>query len=130
MTAGTKKLLTAALLALMVLTAIAARMYFTPQAQTGDKTVSLQVTHGDGSVADFEIRTDGENLRAALEQEGLISGDESAYGLFVTTVDGETADGELRQWWCFTRGGEQLNTGVDDTLIADGEQYEAALSVY
>ena len=59
----------------------------------------------------------------------LIAGDESEYGLFVKTVDGETADDANQEWWCFTKGGEMLMTGVDDTMIADGEQYEATLTV-
>ena len=130
MSVTTKKLLAVGLLALMLIAALLAWLHFAPQAQTGDKTVALEVTHGDGSVVRFDIRTDAQSLRDALEQEGLIAGEESAYGLYVLTVDGETADEALRQWWCFTKGGEQLNTGVDDTLIADGEQYEAALSVY
>ena len=68
-------------------------------------------------------------VRGALEQEGLVQGDESEYGLFVTVVDGETADSEQQQWWCFTKGGEMLMTGVDDTPIADGEQYEITLTI-
>ena len=79
---------------------------------------------------DFTISTDSENLRGALEQEGLISGDESEYGLYVTTVDGETADSSLNQWWCFTKDGEMLMTGVDDTMIADGEHYETFIDTY
>ena len=97
-----------------------------PQPVTGDKTIVFEVTHVDGTQKDFTISTDSENLRGALEQEGLISGDESEYGLYVTTVDGETADSNLNQWWCFTKDGEMLMTGVDDTMIADGEHYETS----
>ena len=88
------------------------------------------MTHVDGTQKDFTISTDSENLRGALEQEGLISGDESEYGLYVTTVDGETADSSLNQWWCFTKDGEMLMTGVDDTMIADGEHYETFIDTY
>ncbi len=130
MSVRSKKLLAAGLLVLMLVAALLFWLRFSPTAQAGDKAIAFQVTHGDGSVKTFDIRTDSETLRAALEQEGLISGDDSGYGLYVTAVDGEAADEAMRQWWCFTRGGEMLNTGVDDTLIADGEQYEAALSVY
>ena len=45
------------------------------------------------------IRTDEEYLRGALEQEDLIEGTESEYGLYVLTVDGETADESEQQWW-------------------------------
>ena len=88
----------------------------------------VTVVHGDGSSKDFAIATDAEFLRGALEEQQLIEGSESEYGLFVTAVDGETADDALQQWWCFTKGGEMLMTGVDTTPIADGEHYEITLT--
>ena len=88
----------------------------------------LEVVHGDESTKEFKIQTESENLRGALEQEGLIDGTESEYGLYVLTVDEETADETQQQWWCITKGGEMLMTGVDDTMIADGEQYEFTLA--
>lgn len=100
-----------------------------PAGNTDSKQITVEVVHGDGSTKDFDITTGSENLRGALEQEaGLIAGEESDYGLFVTTVDGETADAAAEQWWCFTKGGEMLTTGVDDTVIADGDHYEITLT--
>ena len=121
----------AAIVVLVVLVAVAAVCWFAfgPKAVAGGKTITVDVTHKDGTMKTFEITTDAEFLRGALEQEGMVQGDESEYGLFVTVVDGETADSEQQQWWCFTKGGEMLMTGVDDTPIADGEQYEITLTV-
>lgn len=99
-----------------------------PVAQEGGKKLVVTVVHGDGSSKEFKLATDAENLRGALEEQQLIAGDESDYGLFVKTVDGETADDSVQQWWCFTKGGEMLMTGVDDTMIADGESYEITLT--
>lgn len=124
------KIIAGILLVLLVAAAILAYVFLSPSGTAGSKTIVFQVTHSDGSTKEFEISTGSENLRGALEQEALISGDESAYGLFVTTIDGETADDGQRQWWCFTKDGEMLNTGVDDTMIADGEHYEAAIAIY
>ena len=117
-------------LALLVIAAILALIFFYPAGTPGDKNIIFQVTHTDGSVKEFKISTDSENLRGALEQEGLISGEESSYGLFVTSIDGEAADDSLNQWWCFTQDGVMLNTGVDDTMISDGDHYEAAIDTY
>ncbi|MBR0355394.1 MAG: DUF4430 domain-containing protein [Oscillospiraceae bacterium] len=97
--------------------------------EAGRATIVVSVTHGDGSEKEFTISTDAENLRGALEQENLIAGDESEYGLYVKTVDGETADDAKQEWWCFTKGGEMMMTGVDDSLIADGEHYEIVFTV-
>ena len=99
-----------------------------PTAQEGGKKLVVTVVHGDGTSKDFSFATDAENLRGALEEQQLIEGSESEYGLFVTAVDGETADSDQQQWWCFTKGGEMLMTGVDDTMIADGEHYEITLT--
>lgn len=124
------KILAGLVLALLLLAAVLAFVFLRPQAVDGTKNIVFRVTHSDGSEKSFDISTDSENLRGALEQEGLVSGQESAYGLFVTQVDGEAADDSLRQWWCFTRNGEMLNTGVDDTMISDGEHYEAFIDLY
>ena len=99
-----------------------------PAVQEGGKKLVVTVVHGDGTSKDFSIATDAEFLRGALEEQSLIQGSESEYGLYVTSVDGEAADESIQQWWCFTKGGEDLFTGVDDTPIADGDHFEATLT--
>ena len=94
-----------------------------------EKTIAFQVVHKDGSTQDFEIATTAGTLREALEEEGLIAGEESSYGLYVETVDGETADEGNQEWWCLTKGGEMWNYGVDDTQIEDGDAFEFTLTV-
>ena len=112
------------LLAVLVLGALFAYRQFSPEAQTGEKTISVEIVHADGSEKKLSISTDAETLRAALEPEGILAGEDGPYGMFVKTVDGESVDDALQQWWCFTKGGESLMTGVDDTMIADGDAYE------
>ena len=70
----------------------------------GSKTITVTVIQEGVEDKVFTIHTDAEFLRGALEQEKLIEGTESQYGLFVTTVDGVTADESLRQWWNFKDG--------------------------
>jgi len=97
-----------------------------PQPQAGAKTITVQLVYDDVDTT-VTIDTDAEYLRGALEQEKLIVGDESEYGLFVKSVNGRTADDAKQEWWCFTKGGETLMTGVDTTPIADGETFEVTL---
>lgn len=105
--------------------------YFSrPQTQAGDKTVVVEVVHGDASTKEFTYHTDAEYLGEVLVSEGLAEGEDSAYGLFITTVDGETAQDSLRQWWCITREGERVDTGADTTPIADGDHFELTMSTY
>lgn len=97
----------------------------------GSKTITVTVIQEGVENKVFTIHTDAEFLRGALEQEKLIEGTESQYGLFVTTVDGVTADESLRQWWCLNDGeGNMLDTGVDSTPIADGDAFQFVLSTY
>ena len=100
-----------------------------PQAQPGDKNIVVTVVHKDESKKEFKINTSAESLCTACEEQNLIAGEDSDYGLYVKTVDGETVDEDAQEWWCITKGGEMLPTGVDDTMIADGEQYEFTLTV-
>ena len=98
-----------------------------PQGVSGGKTVMVEELHGDESKKSFTLRTGAETLRQACEEQGLLSGRESEYGLYVLTVDGETADENLQQWWCITKNGAEHFYGVDETMIKDGEQYEFTL---
>ena len=95
--------------------------------QVGTKTITVQIIVDGTDTVTKSIQTDAEYLRGALEEEDLIAGEESQYGLFVKTVNGITVDDAKQQWWCFTKGGEDLFTGVDDTPIADGDAFEITL---
>ena len=116
-----------ALLLVLVIGAVLIWNANKPDAQEGGKALVVTVVHGDESSKDFSFTTDAENLRTALEEQELIEGTESEYGLYVTKVDGEEADESLQQWWCFSKDGEDLMTGVDDTMIADGDHYDITL---
>lgn len=126
----TKKKTIIALAVVLALALITGLCYarFAPKGSEGAKEITVSVTHGDGSTKTFPIETDSKNLRGALEEQALISGDDSGETLFVLQVDGEMADSSVQEWWCFTKGGEMLPTGVDDTLIADGDTYEITLT--
>lgn len=105
--------------------------YFTkPQTQAGTKTVMVEVVHADASAKEFTYHTDAEYLGQLLLEEKLADGEQGAYGLFITTVDGETAQDSLKQWWCVTKGGERVDTGADATPIADGDHFELTMSTY
>ncbi len=101
-----------------------------PKGAEGSKTLQIQVVVSKEDTRSFTVHTDEEFLGPALLKEKLIDGEESQYGLFITTVDGVKADDSKHQWWCITKSGEELTTGADSTPIADGESYELTLSTY
>lgn len=119
-----KKRVLALILALVMVFALAAC-----GGKTANATVTVTVVHGDGSSKDFTVKTDKEMLGEALTDEKLVEGEDGPYGLFVKTVDGETADDANQEWWCLTKGGESVNTGVDSTPVEDGAAYELTLTV-
>ncbi len=95
---------------------------------TGLKTVTVDIV-ANGDVSTVTLETETQTLREALEERSLITGDDGDYGLFVTTVNGITANSENEEWWRFTKDGEALLTGVDSIMIADGDHYEVTLTV-
>ena len=92
---------------------LAAVYYFArPQPVAGAKTVTVEVIHGDGSISE-ELGVEGEN---------------GPYGLYIQTVDGETASDADRTYWSLSKDGEITPNGADLTPIADGERYELTLT--
>ena len=90
-----------------------------------EKTITVTVIDDKGESTKFTITTTSPNLRGALEQENLVEGDESEYGLYVKVVNGVRADYDKDgAWWGFYKDGVMLPSGVDDTIIADGDKYE------
>lgn len=98
--------------------------------QEGEKQITVAVVYSDGSTRNFTYVTEAEYLGQVLAEEGLISGTADSYGLFVDTVDGETADyGADGGWWRLWVNGEEAPQGVDATPIADGDAFIWAYTV-
>jgi len=91
----------------------------------GQKTITVTVTDDKGQDTVFTITTTAEYLRGALEQESLVEGEESEFGLYIKVVNGLRADYDLdRAYWNLLKGGAYLMTGADTTPIADGDAFE------
>lgn len=96
-----------------------------PETAAGEKNVTVEVVHSDGSRAEFQYRTEREYLGELLQAEGLIQGEDSEFGLFVKTVDGESVDFDRDQsWWKLTCNGTDAETGADSVVLRDGDVYE------
>jgi len=126
----TKKLLIIGIVILAVLVAAFAIIWGVtrPETSQGAKEIVVIVDYGNDTSDTFEIDTDAEFLREAIEEEVGLEGDESEFGLFIQTVNGVTADESLQQWWCITKGGEAVMSGVDTTPVEDGDQFELTLT--
>ena len=91
------------------------------------KTVNITVIvkDKDGKSTELKVETEKANLADALVEKGLVSGDDSEYGLYVKTVNGTTLDYDKDgAYWAFYTNGEYAIKGVDSTDIVPGENYE------
>ena len=90
----------------------------------GSTQFNFTVVDKDGKETAFEIHTDKTTVGEALLELELIAGEEGAYGLYVKTVNGITADYDVDQtYWAFYVNGEYGMTGVDSTNIEAGATY-------
>ncbi len=91
---------------------------------TGATAITVEVQGADGKSVPFPVNTDEETVGAALLKLGVIAGEDSDYGLYVKTVNGETADYEKDgAYWAFYVNGEYAMTGVDYTAPEAGTTY-------
>ena len=90
----------------------------------GEKEFSLTVRDLDGNETKFLIHTDCETVGDALLALELISGEDGAYGLYVKTVNGITADFDTDgHYWAFYENDTYAASGVDTTKITEGTEY-------
>lgn len=95
-----------------------------PRGIPGEKTITVEVVHKDGTRKSFDITTMEQFLRPALDSIELIDGQDSGYGMFLTTVDGEVADSNVEEWWGTFKDGKLTSFSIDQQPIADKEKYE------
>lgn len=113
---------------LVVLIATLAVIYSTFSAKPveGSKAITIEVVNKAQESTVYELTTDAEFLRQAMEEtEGLtFSGSESEYGMMVDTVNGERADYTLDgAYWGFMVNDEYCNYGIDTQPVMDGDAF-------
>ena len=121
-----KKTRLAVLARVLVAGVLAAADCFTrPKAQAGGKTFTVTVVHSDGTEREFTYTSDQEYLGAVLQAEGLVTGTPGEFGLYMDSVDGETASWEENgAYWAFYEGEDYATASIDLTPITDGAAYK------
>ena len=93
----------------------------------GNKTITIEVVNQADESKEYEVQTDAEFLRQAMEEaDGLeFSGQESEYGMMVEIVNGESAVYDKdKAYWSFMVNGEVCNNGIDTQPIEDGDEFQ------
>jgi flagellar basal body-associated protein FliL len=119
----------AGVLIVVVIAAIFAGVYFKFGAKPveGSKAITIEVIDNEAQSTEYEINTDAEYLRQAMEESGMeFSGTESEeYGMMVETVNGVTADYNADgAYWAFYVDGEYCSYGIDSQPVEDGQAYQ------
>ena len=90
----------------------------------GENVFIFSVFDQDGKETAYEIHTNQTIVGEALQELGLLEGEEGAYGLYVTVVNGIRADYDKDGvYWAFYIDGEYAMSGVDVTEIEAGRSY-------
>ena len=90
----------------------------------GEKSFTFTITDADGNETELTVNTDKTIVGEALQELGLLAGEEGPYGLYVKTVNGITYDYDADgKYWAFYINGEYALTGADETEIENGATY-------
>ena len=91
---------------------------------TGETEFPLIIADQDGTEIRITVRTDKTVVGEALQELGLLEGEEGPYGLYVKTVNGIRADYDKdKVYWAFYVNGDYAMSGVDVTEICAGDEY-------
>ncbi|MDO4502850.1 MAG: DUF4430 domain-containing protein [Coriobacteriia bacterium] len=95
---------------------------------TGATSFTLEVVEPDKDVTTITVNTDAETVGEALVETGVAEGEDSDFGLFITTVNGTRLDYEgTGEYWAFYVNGEFAMESVDKTPVEDGAVYKMAV---
>ena len=129
-----KKALIAVGILVVVLTAMAAVFFiFRPKPAEGSKSITIEVINSAQESKMYELKTDAEYLRQAMEEaKGLeFSGTESEeFGLTLITVNGEDTDFNNGSYWGIFVNGEYGMYGIDSQPVYDGDAFQIVYTVY
>lgn len=95
----------------------------------GSKAVTLEVVNQESKTAKYQVQTDAEFLRQAMEEaQGFtFEGEEGAYGFTLYTINGETHNWSVDgSYWAVYVNGEYGKYGIDSQPVKDGDVFRFA----
>lgn len=96
-----------------------------PEKETGaTQKFTVVVVHSDGTEKEFSYETDEKFVGPVLEKAGLIKGENGAYGMMISEVDGEAIADMNKAYWAIYEGEEYAMQGIDTTPVKDGLVYK------
>jgi len=122
------------IVALIAVIAIMAAVFFffREKPVEGSKSITIEVVNKAQESTMYELKTDAEYLRQAMEEaKGLeFSGTESQYGLTVEVINGENTDFNNGSYWSFYVNDAYCNYGIDTQPVLDGDAFKIVYTIY
>lgn len=131
-----KKKIIAAVVVIAVI-AVFAGVYaaFSPKTSQGAKSYTVEVVNKEGESKTYSGKTDAEYLSGLMDElaaagDFSYDGTTSEYGLYITAINGETADYNTDgSYWSIYVNGEYGSYGADAQPVADGDAFKFAYEV-
>ena len=124
-----------AVLAVICLLFVAYKL-LSPKTSQGSKTITIEVTDNNAQTKTYELKTDAEFLSQAMDElakagDFSYEGTNGDYGLYITAVNGVTADYDADgAYWSIYVNGEYGSYGADSQPVADGDKFGFVYEVY
>ncbi|MBQ6442750.1 MAG: DUF4430 domain-containing protein [Lachnospiraceae bacterium] len=127
-----KKTILIAVCILAALIAVFAIIYVVkkPAAKAGQKDIKIEVTGSAGDTSEYELITDAEFLKQAMDELETSNvgfsyeGSDGDYGIMVEVVNGESTVYEKDgAYWTLYVNGEYGQYGADAQPVTDGDEY-------
>lgn len=106
---------------------------FSEKPVEGSKSISIEVVDNEKKSITYDLKTDAEYLRQAMDEveELTYDGEDSAYGFTIYTVNGVTADYNVDgAYWSIYVNNEYGQYGVDSQPVEDGDAFKLEYTVY
>ena len=100
------------------------------QPEEGTKAYTVTVVDKSGNAKDYTGKTDAGYLKELMDEmvkggDFTYEGDDSEYGLYITTINGEKADYSVdAAYWAIYVNGEYGNYGADQQPVNDGDTFK------
>lgn len=92
-----------------------------PEPADGGKTITVTISHKDGTDQTYTWQTNAETLAEAMKEKGLLG--EDVDGMYYT-IDGETTDYSVdKSWWCLNVNGQMAMEGANTIPVHDGDDF-------
>lgn len=92
----------------------------------GSKSITLEVAGQDSQTLEYQVETDAEFLRQAMEEakDFTFEGEEGDYGFTLYTINGETHNWNVDgSYWSVYVNGEYGQYGIDSQPVKDGDVF-------